>query len=400
MFSALEAALIIEDNLDLMPVETVPFKEASWRVLRQQIVADRHVPPFNRVMMDGIAFSSRTWNKGVREFRIAGVQAAGSPASTLEDTEACFEVMTGAVLPDGCDCVAPFEEIETSDGVARIVADFEAKPGRFVHQAGSDYSQGAVLVEPGCRLTSRQIAVAASCGCTELTVACIPRIALVSSGDELVDLGEPIAPHQIRKSNVYALQTALVGIGFPAVEMHHLKDDKDEIEKALADILERCDVVILSGGVSKGKFDYIPGALDALGVEKLFQWVRQRPGRPFWFGRKGSTTVFALPGNPLSTLVCYHRYVIPALHTMMGMPPPEPKWSLFGEYFEFEPPLTFFLPVRNETRKDGMSIVFPVPAANSGDYASIVATDGFVELPGEDLSEFPPGFAARFYPWF
>jgi len=308
--------------------------------------------------------------------------------------------MTGAVLTAGCDCVAPYEEVEIGEGKARLKSGFEPVPGRFIHQMGSDYKQGSTLLQSGRRLTSRQIAVVAASGYASLCVTSKPHLALVSTGDELVDIGHPLERYQIRPSNIYALRAGLSALGLPDTERHHLSDDPGEIENKLASLLETSDVLILSGGVSKGRYDFIPGILDKLGVEKLFHGVAQRPGKPFWFGRKvGGASVFALPGNPLSTLICFHRFVIPALEKMLGLPISAPVWAALAEPFDFKPSFTLYLPVKAESQANGLLKAFPRTVSNSGDYASVVETSGFVELPGGDATEFPAGYCARYFPW-
>ena len=165
-----------------------------------------------------------------------------------------------------------------------------------MHRRGSDHAAGAGIVGPGVRLSAREIAVAAACGCAHLAVTQQPTIAVVATGDELVEVSSPVAPHQIRRSNDYALRAALIGAGYARVERYHLRDMRHEIEHLLWHIVAEYDVVLITGGAAKGKFDFLPGVLDALGVKKLFQGVAQRPGKPFWFGLSPRRTpVFALP---------------------------------------------------------------------------------------------------------
>ena len=351
-------------------------------------------------MMDGIAISCQAWIEGVRVFKIAKVQGAGTAPLRLEDRNTCIEIMTGAVMAEGCDCVVPYEDVEIKDGKASVKGSFEPRSGLNVHKRGSDYRKGDNLIDSGVRLTSREIAVSTSCGKASLTVTREPRLAIVSTGDELVEVDEEVQPFQIRRSNNYALEAALQGLGFQKVENRHIGDDPAVIEETLEAILDRADVVLLSGGVSKGKFDHVPTALEKLGVKKFFHGVRQRPGKPFWYGRgEGGQRVFALPGNPLSTLICFHRYVVPALLRMLGIDQCKELWAVLSENFPVRAPLTFFLPVRVESEEDGILGAQPRPAKNSGDFASIVPTDGFVELPEEKANRFPEGFCARFFPW-
>jgi molybdopterin molybdotransferase len=400
MITSEQASLIIGEHMKVLPIEEIPFLGSAGRVLREPILADREVPPFDRVMMDGIAFSHRSWAAGNRRFKVAGVHPAGEPARVLPHEDACFEIMTGAVLLEGCDCVVPYEEISITEGYAEVVTNFLPEAGKFIHRRGSDHPRGDPLVEAGRRLTAREIACAAACGYAKIKVTQQPRVTLVSTGDELVDFDQPVKPHEIRSSNAYALLAALSAMGIPDARNRHLRDDRDALENSLREILDSSEVVILSGGISKGKFDFVPEILAKLGVERLFHGVSQRPGKPFWYGvRENGATVFALPGNPLSTVVCFHRYVAPAIERMLGLGEPPEVFATLAEGFHFKPPLTLFLPVLAEFQRDGHLSAEPQPANNSGDYAAIVPTDGFVELPGESQTEFAAGFAARYFPW-
>lgn len=401
MISPREAEKIIGRNTPILPVASVPFQLAIGCVLREAVQADRHLPPFNRVMMDGIAISSADWESGVRQFNVEGVQAAGAPPMQLEKVGGCLEIMTGAVMAEGCDCVVPYEEVILTDGKAAISGGFRPIPGQFIHGCGSDFSAGDELVPAGVRLTAKEIAVTTSCGMAELTVTGPVRVGIVSTGDELVPVEAEVGDHQIRQSNNYALEAALHAMGIEEVKNVNIADDPRLIEAALGELLESSSAILLSGGISKGKFDHVPRALENLGVKKLFQGVRQRPGKPFWYGRSaaGGTVVFALPGNPLSTLTCFHRYVVPSLEQMCGLTASPPQWAVLAEPVVFRPPLAFFLPVIVGSSESGMLMAQPHPVKNSGDFASIVPTSGFVELPEEGGDEFPEGYPARYFRW-
>lgn len=394
------ACRLIEDATEVLPTEDCPFDKLVGRILREPIKADRDLPPFNRVMMDGIAIAHSAWEEGIREFPIDGLQAAGAPVQELKERHHCLEVMTGSVLPAGSDCVLPYEKVEINAGRVQVNRGTVVKRDINIHRQGSDFPRGSTLVEEGTRLTSREIAVAASCGKTSLSVTVRPRIAVIDSGDELVEINDAVERHQIRRSNVYAINAALTTLGIPDAEKIHLKDDLETIEITLRDIIERTDVVILSGGVSKGKRDFIPEVLESVGVEKVFHGVKQRPGKPFWYGNIPSgSAIFALPGNPLSTLVCFHRYVRPAIDLMLAQRNRVADWAALSQSFNFKPPLTYFLPVKADRRQEGYLSATPLPVSNSGDYASVVSTQGFIELPAEERSEFKEGYSAQYFPW-
>jgi len=397
MLTPAEADAAIAAALPAIPSERVRLADCAGRVLREAVHADRDAPPFDRVTMDGIAIASAAIAR--REFRIAGLQPAGSPALSLPSASDCIEVMTGAVLPAGCDTIVPVEKLRIADGMAQVDTAYRPEPGQFVHRRAADAKAGDRLLARGTRLGAPEIAIAASAGCATLEVARLPRIAVVSTGDELVEPGEAVAPHQVRRSNAYGLAAALTLAGFePATDLH-LPDDAAVLAAAFARALDLHDVLVLSGGVSAGRFDHVPAALAAAGVRQVFHHVSQRPGRPLWFGvRPPGKAVFALPGNPVSVQVCLARYVIPALVAQSGAPKRErPPVSLAQEY-AFTAPLTCFLPVMLRYDRDGRAWAEPRPTGGSGDFISLAGTDGFVELPPGPATH-PAGLAVPFQRW-
>jgi molybdopterin molybdotransferase len=243
------------------------------------------------------------------------------------------------------------------------------------------------------------MAVAAACGHPSLTVAQSPKVAVVSTGDELVEVDALVAPHQIRRSNDHSLRAALIKAGYPRADRFHMRDVRHEIEHMLWHILAEYDIVLITGGVSKGKFDFLPSELERQGVRKVFQSVAQRPGKPFWFGLSARMTpVFALPGNPVSAYTCLHRYVLPALDHASGMAPRTPLAAALAQPVVFRPKLAWLLPVRLSSGPSAQLLATPAAVGNSGDFAGLVDTDGFVELPaGED--EFPAGYVALYRSW-
>jgi molybdopterin molybdotransferase len=399
MLTPAEAEALILASIPRMPAEDVPLAEAHGRVLRANVRADRDLPPFDRVMLDGYALRTAAWTTGTRTFRVAGLQAAGMIPQKLTAGDACIEIATGAALPEGTDCVVPYEDTTRDGEMVKISAAAKLAPGHAVHRRGSDYVAGTVIVPAGTRLTGREIAVAAACGGATLVVSTRPKIAVIATGDELVDVGAEVGPHQIRRSNDYALRAALHAAGEPRVERFHLHDMRHEIEHTLWHILAEFDVVLLAGGVSKGKFDFLPAVLAELGVQKKFHGVAQRPGKPLWFGlSQRARPVFALPGNPVSSYTCLHRYVLPALAQAAGLPPATPRLVALTAPVTFKPSLAYFLPVKINRSPSAELLATPAAVNTSGDFAGLVDTDGFVELPaGQD--EFPAGTVARFWEW-
>jgi molybdopterin molybdotransferase len=393
-----QAESAIAARLPLLPAEDCALEHAAGRVLRQALLADLDQPPFDRVAMDGIAIAHAEYERGTRAFRVAGVVAAGSPPPSLESGDACFEVMTGAVLPPGADAVVAVEELELGDGLARLRAG--ARVARFgnVHRRASDGRAGATVLGAGARLRGPELAIAASAGATVLSVSREPRIAVVSTGDELVPPGTRPAAWQIRRSNAYGVAAALRARGYAELSDAHVGDEPAQLRALLEERLAGHDVVILSGGVSAGRFDHVPAALAAVGVEQVFYRIAQRPGQPLWFGtRADGRVVFALPGNPVSTLVCLVRYVVPALERMRGAEPPGPLFGALLEGYESKHGLTFFLPVDRRDSPDRPGALAAHPTHGSGDFVALAGTAGFVELAPDRRWE--PGSLAPLYTW-
>jgi molybdopterin molybdotransferase len=401
MLTPAEAEALILEHIRPLPAEDCPLAQAHGRILRAPIVAERDFPPFDRVTMDGYALRSAAVQAGHRRFRVQGLQAAGMVPLTVDADDSCVEIATGAVQPAGADAIVPYEQVRRDGAFAQLDATVVVAAGQHLHRRGSDAREGDRLVPVGTRLTGREIAVAASCGCATLTVSQRPSVAVVASGDELVEVNAAVvSPHQIRKSNDYALRAALLETGAASrVERFHLRDLKGELEQQLRRILAEFDVVLLTGGVSKGRFDYVPEVLAGLGVVNVVRGVAQRPGKPLWFGVSSrKTPVFALPGNPVSTYICLHRYVLPALARMAGAPAPKPDYLALGSAATFKSPLAWLLPVVVTAAPDGRRFGEPAPFNTSGDFAGLIGTDGFVELP-PGPRDFPAGTVARFYAW-
>ncbi|MDH3531697.1 MAG: molybdopterin molybdotransferase MoeA [Gammaproteobacteria bacterium] len=398
MLTTVEARDAILAAMPAADCARVPIDRAVGRVLRQSVRAERDQPPFDRVTMDGIAIAYRDFANGKRRFPIQGLQAAGDPAMTLEPGKA-VEIMTGASLPEGADCIVPVERITVTEHQAELEAGYAAQQGQFIHVRGSDHAASTELLTAGARISPMDIAVIASAGLTGVDVGKPPTIRVISTGNELVPAGQPIEPHQIRMSNGPALIAMLGQHGYTDCAHDHIVDDPESLKERIAGHLRAADVLVLSGGVSMGKADYLPEVLGALGVEVIFHKVSQRPGKPMWFGiGPDKQAVFALPGNPVSTLVCCRQYVIPALDAAAGQKNQPPEFASLAQDVTFEPQLTCFLPVKLVASVGGPILAMPVHTNTSGDFASLSGTDGYVELPLEQTI-FSAGTAVRLYRW-
>ncbi len=389
----------IYSRLTCLPIESLPLTQCVGATLRENIYAERDQPPFDRVAMDGMAVDSEALLRGIKRFRIQGMQAAGTPQVKLADGDAAIEVMTGAILPLGCDCVIPIEQLEVAEGYSSLREDVPAVPYTNVDRRGNHSRQGALLLEAGTLLRAPEIAVAASAGMARVRVSSQPAIMIVSTGDELIEPGDPIAEFQVRRSNAYAVAATLRTRGFGRVGDDHVPDNEHLMLERLALHLTTHEVVVLSGGVSMGKFDLVPKVLQQLGVQQVFHKIEQRPGKPMWFGiGPQGQAVFGLPGNPVSTLVCLIRYVIPAIAEAMGTKRAQPERLALASPVTFQPALTYFLPVAIEHDDWGRPWANPRRTKGSGDFLSLTGTDGFVELP-PGPNTYPKGFVTTVYRW-
>lgn len=389
-----EAERRLAKAIKIGATESVALGEAAGRVLREPVRTDRPVPPYDRVMMDGIAVRAEDWSAGCRRFRPLGRVHAGEDPTSLTESESAWWVMTGAVCPEGAGVVIPREQVSTEGEWLEVALDFVPPEGGFVHWRGSDAAAGTEVLSVGQCLDGVALGVAASCGCAHLTVAKRPRVVVISTGDELVEPGEPISPHQVARSNPYALAALFSRHTGAKITLRHVADDQTSLEQAFAEARAEAEFVVCSGGVSQGDRDYVPAALRLAGFTELFHGVAQRPGKPLWVGRSAEGKLaFGLPGNPVSALVGARRYVVPALCRWLGQTAAPEEYLMLAELIRFAPPLTCFLPVRRAGTQ-----AHPAGGRNSGDFLALRATSGFVELRAEE-TDFPAGYAARYLAW-
>ena len=392
MISVQEATSIILSHLFKAKTEAVELTNAVGRILGEPVFADRDFPPFNRVSMDGIAISAKAFQNGRSEFAIESTQAAGMPQLKLNSSEACVEVMTGAMLPEGTDAVVRYEDIEITNKKATILIH-EILIGQNIHPQNQDAKQNQQLLSPGLKISPSEVALLASVGKSKVSVYSFPKTAIISTGDELVAIDQTPLPHQIRRSNDTALHAALNELGCVANKFH-LNDSLESLKSNLKNIFQNHELIILSGGVSKGKFDFVPEVLESLGVNKFFHQVSQKPGKPFWFGVSDQHTVFALPGNPVSTYMCFYRYIKPWLMSSLGAKPSSSQ-AILAKDFIFKPQLTYFLQVKIKN-EGGKLMAYPDAGGGSGDFANLKEVDGFLELSLEK-SEFKVGEVFPYY---
>lgn len=389
LISVEKAYGLVEEKSSKMGT-TKELSQVRQELLLEDLIADRDYPPFNRVMMDGVALSYDSYREGINSFKIQGVCPAGTEQMTLELSNNCLEVMTGCVLPKNTSLVIPYEEVNIKNGTAYLKSSSKYKKMENVHLKGSDKAKGDIILDKKNKLNGPHIGIAASLGYEKLIVQAPQKVGVISTGDELVDIDQIPKNYQIRKSNVFAIKKSLELFGIDSIELTHLKDDPEAIKDHYNNAKKKFDVLIYSGGVSKGKFDYLPNCWQKLGVTQYFHGVAQKPGKPLWFGvdEEFQTQVYGLPGNPVSSLVCLHRYFFKQ----------KPIWVELCEDIEFKKPLTYFLPVKILSTDDAKLKAMSLDMKNSGDFSCLAESDGFVELPASK-ERFLKGECYSFYSW-
>ena len=270
MITVEEAEKIIQAELRNYGAEIMPFELTLGRVLAEDVKADRDLPPFNRVTMDGIAIQHSALENGIRSFHVKATQAAGDPPVMIFEADHCVEIMTGAALPPSVDTVIRYEDLEMRAGLASIIVSHKIiQKGQNIHYQGRDKRKDDQVALSGQLITPALIGVIASVGETEIRVKRLPRVVIISSGDELVEVEQTPEVYQIRKSNNYTIKAILQANGISA-EMIHIADNLEVTRKIIGECLQNFDVLLLSGGISMGKFDYIPKALEELKVSSAF----------------------------------------------------------------------------------------------------------------------------------
>jgi molybdopterin molybdotransferase len=379
------AALVPEPETEL-----VPLAKAAGRLLAEPLKADRDGPPYDRVAMDGYAVSS---TPSLRSWKIVGFQAAGHSPLPPGDIGTAVEIATGAILPEGRDTVIPYERtvregdwVTLNDGTPLLL------PLAHVHRQGTDYRQGDVLLTLGSRLTSPRLHSLATVGCDPVPVIRRASWVVAATGDELVDIKSKakLKPWQIRRSNGAAMAGEAWAWGLTPSTQTVLPDERDALRQGIETLLETSpDVVVLTGGVSAGALDLVPAVMTELGAEVVFHHIAQRPGKPLWCGRlvrsERQTVVFGLPGNPVSSLFAFRRYVLPWLLAFEGrtVAPRTPSRPVDTSALEIKPGYTLFLPW---SEASGL-----LEWKGSGDFAALSDTTGFVEV-SEDAEP-------KYFPW-
>ena len=377
LISPTDACTLIHDRLSVLPTEEIPRSSLCGRVLSAAILADRDYPPYDRVTMDGVALSYR---EGQSKYRLSKTVEAGQPEVQIEDVDTAFRINTGGVLPAGCDTVVPVEELTFSGEYVILEAPEKIKRGQFIHRKGSDTLAGQEVLPIGTLVDSSVMLLLASLGVASASVYRAPRVALLTTGAEVVAPEARPLPHQIRQSHMTAISTALDKLGVSSLVHEHVADSRESFQCFFDTHLSEVDVIITCGAISRGTTDYLREVISSYAGAPVFHGVTQRPGKPlaFW---NSPAPIFSLPGNALSALICFHHYVQPALRKMMGDHSLSKRMvKVLGDIPAHH--FVLHIPARLE---DGGTVRL-LATSNSGDFVSMVGSQGYVTIPPDHKS--------------
>ena len=396
MINVSEAQELVRKNAIDLKTEAVPLGNCAGKVLAEEVWADRDYPPFNRSAMDGYAIRSDNYQQG-RFFVVADTLFAGDFREKKYGNGEVVKIMTGAPVPDSFDAVIRIEDAETVNGSVKFGLP-SVSPYEHIARQGEDLKEHELALRVGQRISPAEIALLASLGKSSVKVFASPVVSVISTGDEIKAVGEPVLPHQIRNANGPVLSAFFKKFGVYNVLDSLVNDDPEMLRSAIEKALAFSDVVVLSGGVSMGEADFVPETLQGLGVEKIFHKVMLKPGKPVWFGKKtGGPVVFGLPGNPFSGQVTFKLFIEPFLRESYRLNPLRPLYlpAAFdrikhNEMEEYIPAII--------TEEDGLSKVRACSFNGSGDVTATAMSEGLVLHPAGHPS-IKKGDMVAFYGW-
>ena len=397
MISIEEAQKLISAQARNFGVEEISIDDALNRILAEDIFADRDYPPFNRATMDGYAVIAADFNKEKQiTLQLIGTLHAGNVSAQIVRTGTCIKIMTGAPVPQGADAVVRFEDTAENNAVVQFTID-TVLPKQNIASQGEDTKASELILEKNIKLEALSIAVLAVAGKAKIKVHKLPNVVIVSTGNEIVHVSDAIFPHQIRDSNSYSLKNFLKQYNISSVKSVLVEDDKSTLTSVLSDFLS-ADILILSGGVSKGEADYVPEVLMSLGVQEIFHRVRIKPGNPLWFGKlPNGGVVFGLPGNPVSVQVGFKIFIEPFLRKCFNMEIIAPLYfPLFNEKIK-KTKFTEYFPCKISTRNNTTGLVSK-RMNTSGDISATLHSDGIAVHP-EVTETIKENTIVEFYFW-
>jgi molybdopterin molybdotransferase len=394
MISFSEAQHLVAEQARSYGKEKVYLDDAMGRVLCETIIADRDYPPFNRAAMDGYAIRHEDWIAGLRSFTIREIIYAGSAEKNPISKGECYKIMTGAAVPGYANSIIRREDVtENGNEIKCSIESLDV----FQHIAkqAEDLKNGEVIYSHPVVCTPPIIGILASVGKSELLVEKLPRVSIITTGNEIVKVNSTVKAVQIRNSNSHVLKAFLKSWNIVPTLCTHVEDELDKIEIALEPAL-KTDIIIMCGGVSAGDADYIPAALDNLGATKIFHKVSIKPGKPIWFGKFQQQSIFALPGNPFSCMVTFKLFIELFLSKSFGLGSPFPLELPLNGMRSKKNSLDEFFPVRIFGTPSGVEII---PFNGSGDITTAINAHAIARHPAE-LTEISAGTVLTCYPMF
>lgn len=375
-----EAQNIVLEQAHSFGKEVLPLGKVFGRVLGEKIIADRDYPPFNRAAMDGYALRYEDFEKGVRSFTINETIFAGQIPSTKLSAGECYKIMTGAATPSDADIIIRREDTEEQNGTVSITIN-EVKQLQNIALRGEDLHTGDHIMDKAMVATPAIISMLAAIGKNTVQVEKLPRVAIITTGNEVIPIDQPVNDVQIRNSNAWLLQALLAKNGIVPFSIVHMPDERAQLQQAFRDAMQ-ADIIISCGGVSAGDADFVPEAAQAIGAQQLFHKVMIRPGKPIWCGKLDQKMIFALPGNPLSTMVTFTLFVQPFLNACYGLPAPLQLRMTMKEERVKKNTLDEFFPAKIIP---GTASVQAVPFNGSGDIRTAIFADGIALHPRDKL---------------
>ncbi|MBC7775454.1 MAG: molybdopterin molybdotransferase MoeA [Phycisphaerae bacterium] len=385
MTTVTDAKRLIHECTKVLPPVTIPLLESLGMTLAEPVVSALDMPPFDQSAMDGYAFQFEAFVPE-KLFRVIGEIPAGEQTAVKPAPGEAMRIFTGAPVPAGTDTVVMQEKVRVK-GEQIWIEDFQLKKGGNVRPRGSQTRQGETALDAGTTLTPAAIGLLAGLGITHVKVWAKPRIGLIITGTELAPLGTELKGGQVYESNSFTLIAALLELKIQPTLVFRSDDDENQITTHLADGIERCDIVIATGGISVGDYDLVKKAMENCQVETVFYKVKQKPGKPLFFGRRGEKLLFGLPGNPSAVLTCFYEYIAPAIEKMMGKLGPSQRLTkkTLSEGFTKREGLTYFL----KGKVTGNEVA-PLHAQESYQMSSFALADCLIVLE-EDRSAYEKG---------
>ncbi|MDP1744957.1 MAG: molybdopterin molybdotransferase MoeA [Bacteroidota bacterium] len=381
MLSVEKAKQAVIENIHLLSVENISIDNAYGYVLAEDIYSPLALPPFNQSAMDGYAFIFEDFKNNLQINIIAEVAAGDSFKGTLKSGQA-IRIFTGAPVPNGADCIVMQEKVTLENDRLQIL-DIAIKQYANIRSKGSQIEKTELALAKGISLTAAAIGFIAGMGITDVHVVRKPKVKIIVTGSELQKPGNILTGGQIYESNSYSIIAALKSIGISTEGAQSVPDNEAETNTIIANSIDSCDILLLSGGISVGDYDFVERALKKLEVQTVFYKVKQKPGKPLYFGKYNNTYIFALPGNPAAVLTCFYEYVYPAIRLMMGSTLPyaiggaQTQMPIASDYLK-KKGLSFFL-----KGKISDNTVIPLDGQESYILSSFASADCLIYLPEE-----------------